>query len=119
MSFNFQFQQRRALDMYIRKKATIIFIPLMMKMSISEADKFIIYAKEKYNVKVSYVDKSLLADINRYSMKASGKLENMVDFILNEFWDGDKFIGDYNEIIPAKGDPYLLDHMIWKAQGLM
>ena len=36
-----------------------------------------------------------------------------------EFWVGDKFIGDYNEIIPAKGDPYLLDHMIWKAQGLM
>ena len=118
MSFNFQFQQRRALDMYIRKNATIIFIPLMMKMSISEADNFIIYAKEKYNVKVSYVDKSLLADINSYSMKASGKLENMVDFILNEFWDGDKYLGDYKEIIPAKGNPHLLDHMIWKKQGI-
>ena len=118
MSFNFQFQQRRALDMYIRKKATIIFIP-PRKMSITEADKFIFRAKEKYKVRVSVTDKSLLADIHRYSMKATGKLENMVDFILNEFWDGDKFIGDYNEIIPAKGDPYLLDHMIWKAQGLM
>ena len=52
-------------------------------------------------------------------MKAIGKLENMVAFILNEFWVGDKFIGDYNEIIPAKEDPYLLDHMIWKKQGLM
>ena len=70
--------------MYIRKKATIIFIPLMMKMSISEADKFIIYAKEKYN----------------------------------EFWDGDKYLGDYKEIIPAKGNPHLLDHMIWKKQGI-
>ena len=36
-----------------------------------------------------------------------------------EFWVGDKYIGDYNEIILAKGDPYLLDHMIWEAQGLM
>ena len=104
--------------MYIRKKATIIFIPLMMKMSISEADNFIIYAKEKYNVKVSYVDKSLLADINRYSMKATGKLENMVDFILNEFWVGDKYLGDYKEIIPATGNPHLLDPMIWKKQGI-
>ena len=36
-----------------------------------------------------------------------------------EFWVGDKFIGDYMEIIPVKGAPYLLDHMIWEAQGLM
>ena len=104
--------------MYIRKNATIIFIPTR-KMTIAEADKFIIHAKEKYKVRVSVTDKSLLADIHRYSMKATGKLENMVAFILNEFWVGDKFIGNYHEIIPAKGDPYLLDHMIWKAQGLM
>ena len=104
--------------MYIRKNATIIFIPTR-KMTIAEANKFIIHAKEKYKVRVSVTDESLLADIHRYTMKATGKLENMVAFILNEFWVGDKFIGDYNEIIPAKGDPYLLDHMIWKAQGLM
>ena len=104
--------------MYIRKNATIIFIPTR-KMTIAEANKFIIHAKEKYKVRVSVTDESLLADIHRYSMKATGKLENMVAFILNEFWVGDKFIGDYNEIIPAKGDPYLLDHMIWKKQGLM
>ena len=104
--------------MYIRKNATIIFIPTR-KMTIAEANKFIIHAKEKYKVRVSVTDESLLADIHCYSMKATGKLENMVAFILNEFWVGDKFIGDYNEIIPAKGDPYLLDHMIWEAQGLM
>ena len=104
--------------MYIRKNATIVFIPTR-KMTIDEADKFIIHAKEKYKVRVSVTDENLLADMHRYSMKATGKLENMVDFILNEFWVGDKFIGDYIEIIPAKGDPYLLDHMIWKAQGLM
>lgn len=104
--------------MHIRKNATIVFIP-PRKMTIAEADKFIIDAKEKYKVRISYIDKSLLADIHCYSMKATGKLENMVDFILNEFWVGDKFIGDYNEMIPAKGDPYLLDHMIWEARGLM
>ena len=104
--------------MYIRKNATIIFIPTR-KMTIAEANKFIIHAKEKYKVRVSVTDESLLADIHRYSMKATGKLENMVAFILNEFWVGDKFIGDYNEIIPVKGNPHLLDHMIWKAQGLM
>ena len=36
-----------------------------------------------------------------------------------EFLVGDKYIGDYNEIISAKGNPHLLDHMIWEAQGLM
>ena len=104
--------------MYIRKNATIIFIPTR-KMTIAEANKFIIHAKEKYKVRVSVTDESLLADIHCYSMKATGKLENMVAFILNVFWVGDKYIGDYQEIIPAKGNPHLLDHMIWKKQGLM
>ena len=104
--------------MYIRKNATIVFIPTR-KMTIDEADKFIIHAKEKYKVRVSVTDENLLADMHHYSMKATGKLENMVAFILNDFWVGDKFIGNYHEIIPAKGDPYLLDHMIWEAQGLM
>ena len=98
--------------MYIRKNATIIFIP-PRKMTIAEEDEYIIHAKEKYKVRISYTGKV------RYTMKATGKLENMVAFILNEFWVGDKFIGNYHEIIPAKGDPYLLDHMIWEAQGIM
>ena len=70
--------------MYIRKNATIVFIPIR-KMTIDEANKFIIHAKEKYKVRVSVTDENLLADLHRYSMKATGKLENMVDFILNEF----------------------------------
>lgn len=98
--------------MYIRKNATIIFIP-PRKMTIAEEAEYIIHAKEKYKVRIAYTGKV------RYTMKATGKLENMVAFILNEFWVGDKFIGNYHEIIPAKGDPYLLDHMIWEAQGLM
>lgn len=103
--------------MYIRKNATVVFTP-PRSMTFSEADKFITDAKKKYKVKVSY-DKSLLAQIDCFSMKATGKLESMVNFITNELYSDDRILCSYNEIIPAKGDPWLLGHMIWKSRGII